>query len=76
MFYLRMTIIFLLAISLHTISANDNQAPESSSFLESLRPYIRQYLGSEMELKILGKTAKLHLISMGKQFFQKFSTQT
>jgi hypothetical protein len=52
-----MTIIFLLAISLHTISANDNQAPESSSFLESLRPYIRQYLGSEMELKILGKTA-------------------
>lgn len=29
---------------------------ESESFLERFRPYIRQYLGPEMELKILGKT--------------------
>lgn len=56
MFQLRITIIFLLALSLHTISASGNEAGESTSFLESLRPYIRQYLGPEMELKILGKT--------------------
>lgn len=54
---LRIFTILALAISIH-ISANGADKNQNVSFLEQFRPYIRQYLGSEMELKILGKTVE------------------
>ncbi len=52
---MRVFTIFALAISIH-ISASNSVESGNPGFLEKFRPYIRQYLGPEMELKILGKT--------------------
>lgn len=54
---LRILGIFVLALSLH-ISANENSSAQAASFFERFRPIIREYLGPEMELKLLGKTAE------------------
>ena len=52
---MRILTIFFLAVSIHISASNANET-QNTSFLERFRPYIRQYLGEEMELKILGKT--------------------
>ncbi len=52
---MRLAIIFILALSIHLLHAQDNkEATSEVSFIEKMRPHIAKFLGAEWTTKILG----------------------
>ncbi len=53
-FSLRLAIIFVLALSIHLLHAQEAKQTNQLSFAEKMRPHLMQYLGDEWTVKIIG----------------------
>ena len=51
---MRLISIFILALSLHVLNAEDSKNSQAISFVEKMRPTMMQYLGEHWTLKLIG----------------------
>lgn len=53
---MRLTVIFVLALSIHLLHAEDSKNQKSESFAEQMRPKLMSLIGEKWTIKLIGET--------------------
>ena len=61
---MRIVVIFVIALSLHVLHAQDSKETKELSFAEKMRPSLMKYVGEEWTSKLIGKAVEVKVAKL------------
>jgi hypothetical protein len=58
-------LIFVLALSIHILNAQDSNGPKAVSFAEKMRPTLMKVVGEKWTIKLIGEQASVAVVGIG-----------